>query len=328
MFTICTVGCGWMSSTGHGPSLKKYAEDREGVVLAACCDLDEEKAIAYEKAFGFQKHYTDYHQMIAECKPDVVSVIMPVSLTAKIAADIMELGCSVIMEKPPGQNMAETSMLIETAKRNGVSAKVSFNRRHFPIVTEMMKRIRESGETVESLTCQMYRYNRPDADFSTTIVHAIDAVKYIAQSEFVHADMTYTPMPELGEGVKDIFMTCRFASGAVATITAAPNTGAVIERFTVNTRTHSYFADLPVWGNQDTPGRLTCISCGNQIDVIDGRSLCDTDELFEQSGFYGSNAFYFDRLRAGQTIVDLDTAIDCVKLQDAVRDSLPFWDRN
>ncbi|MBE6650206.1 MAG: Gfo/Idh/MocA family oxidoreductase [Ruminococcaceae bacterium] len=327
MFTICTVGCGWMSSTGHGPSLKKYSDDREGVVLAGCCDLDEGRAIEYKEKFGFKKHYTDMKTMIAECKPDVVSVIMPVNLTAKVATEIMKLGCNVIMEKPPGKNIDETNALVATAREMGVSARVSFNRRYFPLITETMKRIKETGEKVDSVTCQMYRFNRPDADFSTTIVHVIDAVKYIVGSDFVSAKMEYTPMPELGEGVKDIFMTCRFENGSVAQIIAAPNSGSVTERFTVNTRNHTYFIDLPVCGNLDTPGKLVIQHEGKENEVVNGRSLIDTEEMFEMSGFYGANASYFDLLREGKKIIDLDTAIDCVKLQDAVRDNITEWHR-
>ncbi len=325
MFTICAVGGGSMATRGHGPSMKKYFEDHEGVVLAACCDLNEEKAIAYRDKFGFQKHYTDYRKMIEECKPDVVSVIMPVHITAQVATEIMKMGCNVIMEKPPGQNVDETNALIAVAKEMGVSAKVSFNRRYFPLMTEMMKRIRETGEKVDSITCQMYRFNRPDADFSTTIVHAIDAVKFIAGADFLSAHMEYTPMPELGEGVKDIFMTCRFENNAVAQIIAAPCSGSTTERFTVNTRNYTYFLNLPVWGNLDTPGQLVIQHQGKENEIICGSTLTDTDEMFEQSGFYHSNANYFDLLQEGKSIIDLDTAIDCVQLQDAVRDNVTDW---
>lgn len=36
-----------MSTLVHGPSFKKYAEEYKDVCLAACCDLDEEKAKEY-----------------------------------------------------------------------------------------------------------------------------------------------------------------------------------------------------------------------------------------------------------------------------------------
>ena len=54
-FKICTVGCGGMANGGHGPSFRKYAQEREGVVLAGCCDVDLQKAEDYRGKFGFQQ---------------------------------------------------------------------------------------------------------------------------------------------------------------------------------------------------------------------------------------------------------------------------------
>ena len=78
MFKICVIGCGTMSSTGHGPAFAKYKKDYQDVVLAGCCDLDIQKAQDYMQAYGFEACYTDYTKMIEEIRPDVVSVITPV----------------------------------------------------------------------------------------------------------------------------------------------------------------------------------------------------------------------------------------------------------
>ena len=43
-FKICAIGCGAMATTGHGPSFQRYAQEHPDVELAACCDLDAEKA--------------------------------------------------------------------------------------------------------------------------------------------------------------------------------------------------------------------------------------------------------------------------------------------
>ena len=64
MFKICTVGCGNMSTTGHGPSYAKYKKDYPDTCLAACCDLDEKRAKEYAEKFGFEKVYTNYIEMI------------------------------------------------------------------------------------------------------------------------------------------------------------------------------------------------------------------------------------------------------------------------
>ena len=60
MFKICSIGCGNMAVSGHGPSYAKYKKDYPDTLLAACCDLDEERAKAFCEKFGFEKYYTDY----------------------------------------------------------------------------------------------------------------------------------------------------------------------------------------------------------------------------------------------------------------------------
>ena len=55
MFKICTVGCGNMSTSGHGPSYAKYKKDYPDTCLAACCDLDESKAKEYAET-EFEKY--------------------------------------------------------------------------------------------------------------------------------------------------------------------------------------------------------------------------------------------------------------------------------
>ena len=54
----------------------------DSVELAACCDLDREKAEAFAKRYGFAKVYTDYNEMLANEKLDAVSVCVDDALDA------------------------------------------------------------------------------------------------------------------------------------------------------------------------------------------------------------------------------------------------------
>ena len=74
MFKICSIGCGGMAKSGHGPAFAKYKKDYKDVCLAACCDINEEAAKAFKENFGFEAYYTDYQKMLEEVKPDVVLV--------------------------------------------------------------------------------------------------------------------------------------------------------------------------------------------------------------------------------------------------------------
>lgn len=328
MFKICVIGCGGMSSCGHGPSFAKYKRDYDGVVLAGCCDLDIEKAQTYMKSFGFEKCYTDYAEMIDENKPDVVSIITPVDCTCEIAADVMKKGCNIILEKPPGRNKAEIEKLNAIAKEYGVNVRTSFNRRYTPLVLELIRRIGETGEKIINITYQMYRYQRYENDFSTTAIHAIDVVKHIAGSDYKTVSLSYDDHPELGDNVKNIFLNGIFENGTVFQISLVPTGGAFTERVSVNTVGNTFFVYLPMWHTIDVPGRLLHVTEADKCQEVLGRELSDSAELFEVSGFYNENRLYFEILRAGGPIVnDLETAIQSVELEECVRHSIPCYEK-
>ena len=317
-----------MAENGHGPAFKKYKEDHEGISLAACCDIDEGRARAFMEKFGFEKYYTDYKQMIEEIKPDAVSLISPVHLTAKIATDVMEMGCNIILEKPPGQNREEIEELMRVAKRTGVLVRVAFNRRYTPLIWALAEKLRESGERPTAITYQMYRYSRHEKDFSTTAIHAIDAVKYIAGADYENVRFRYDEHHELGEGVKNIFLDAKMGNGALVSIALVPTGGAVIERLTVNTLGHSYFVDIPVWNNMDVPGKLVSVSKINEIEAVTGDLLSDSTEMFELTGFYDENRRFFDDvLKNSSKRCDLESAIQSVEIEDCIRHSLPFYNK-
>ena len=328
MFKICVIGCGAMSQSGHGPSFAKYKKDYRDVVLSGCCDLDENKALAYKEEFGFEKHYTDYHAMLDEIHPDVVSIISPVDYTCPICVDVMKKGYSIILEKPPGKNREEIELMDKTAKENGVNVRTSFNRRYTPLIMELIRRVRATGEKIINITYQLYRYHRYDKDFSTTSIHAVDVVKYIAGSDYKSVDLSYDLHSELGENVKNVFMNGTFENGAHFQISLVPTGGAITERVTVNTVGHSFFVDLPMWENIDVPGKLLQVTENNKCQVVMGDELSDTTEMFEVSGFYDENRLYFEKLRErNERINDLQSAIQSVELEDCIRKSITHYEK-
>ena len=67
---VAIIGTGNISNA----HMEGYNSMPDTVELAACCDIDRDKAEAYAKRYGFPKVYTDYNEMLAEVKPDAVSV--------------------------------------------------------------------------------------------------------------------------------------------------------------------------------------------------------------------------------------------------------------
>ena len=324
MFSICVIGCGYMAREGHGPAYAKYAKEYPGVRLAGCCDLDPQKAEAFRKEFGFEKAFTDYRAMLEEMMPSVVCLLSPVSATCELAVDILKKGFSLLLEKPPGRNREEIGRINAAALEAGVSVRTAFNRRYTPLLLELKKRI--AGERIYNITYQMYRFNRRDADFSTTSIHAIDAVKNLAGSDYRNVSLSYQELPEHGENVANIYLNGEMENGVFAQLSLVPMGNAVVERVTVNTDQATYFAELPFWGNPDAPGRLRKIAANQTVEDISGAALVDCCEMYEESGFYEENRSFFEHLRAGEkTQNDLPSGIQGVEIADCIRKRITVY---
>lgn len=318
MFRICVVGCGAMALSGHGPAYAKYAAAYPETELAACCDLDPVKAEMFREKFGFRRAYTDYCVMLDEIRPDVVCLLSPVKYTCELAVEILKKGYAVLMEKPPGRNREEIERMIQEADVAGVSVRSAFNRRYTPLILQL-KRLME-GERILNITYQMYRKDRRDEDFSTTAIHAIDAVRHVAGSPYRYVDFLYQQVPGEADYVANIYMTGEMESGSVVQLSLVAMGGTIAERITVNTDKAAYFAELPFWSNPDSPGRLRRIVGNDVTDDISGDQLVDSCEMFEESGFYEENRGFFEYLRAGgETRCDLGDAIQSVEIADCIR---------
>jgi len=69
--------------------------------LVACADLVEENGRAFADTYGFDRVFTDYHQMLSEMKLDMVSVCTWMHLHEPMVLDACKAGVRAIhCEKP------------------------------------------------------------------------------------------------------------------------------------------------------------------------------------------------------------------------------------
>src|SRR3990172_1232315 len=67
------VGCGEHARANLCPAFSTL----DGVRLVACCDVDEARAKATARQFGFRRLYQDYERMLAEEDLTAVVVSLP-----------------------------------------------------------------------------------------------------------------------------------------------------------------------------------------------------------------------------------------------------------
>jgi myo-inositol 2-dehydrogenase/D-chiro-inositol 1-dehydrogenase len=302
------VGCGEHAWSSHGPAQARYVAAHPGVELVACADTDGERAARYAARFGFARSFADASAMLDLERPDAVALVVPETVTPTLASAILERGFPMLMEKPPGRTAVEVDALIAAADRGGrggrpVPHQVAFNRRFAPLVRETRRRLAAlpGAPPLQHLHYEMTRVDRRDPDFSVTAIHGIDAVRYLAASDFAEARFRYQEHSALGPGVANIFMDAVMASGATAHLAFCPNAGVVVERAKVHAAGHSLLLQVPMWNAFDSPGRLQHLERGVCVADLRGDAVSDGPAAWELGGFYAEYEAFLGDLAAGVT---------------------------
>lgn len=325
---ICHIGCGSHATAVHGPSLQKAARTYSEIMLAACCDKNVQAASLFRDRFGFQKHYADAEEMLAAERPDAVSLVVPVEASAELALRIIEKGIPLIMEKPPGRNREELLRLIEAADRYGPPNRVAFNRRYAPL-TRLLIDTLDAGTLrteMQCLTYDMYRVNRTDDDFSTTAIHAIDAVKHLAGSDYADIRFDYQEQRRYGPNVRNVYIDGSFRNGSRVHIRILPVTGVVVERAEVHAGKHTFALEYPMSAKDEAGGTLRHMNNGAIVGEWKGKDCGDGGNWFETFGFYFELVSFFKDLLAGATPSGgFESALQAVEIADCIRTLQPTY---
>jgi len=307
-----------MSTYAHGTSIARYAESRPDTVLAACCDLDEEKAKIYADKFGFATHYTNMDDMLDREKPDAVSLVVREVETCAVAVSVLSKGYATILEKPPGKTLEEIDAMIAAADKTGAPNRVALNRRYTPLVTKLREML---PTEIQHIRCDFTRVRRLDADFSLTAIHGIDTLRLVAGSDYKQVRFRYKHFPDLGPEVANVLMDCEMESGATAHLNFCPVSGVSTEQIVVHALDHSFELRFPVNKHWEQSGRLTHYEKDEPVVSITNQDLLGEDELWVYAGFYAEHESFYDALRAGETPSgDLRSARQSVAVMQALRE--------
>ncbi len=121
---------GFVGAGGHATvSLyPMFAHIREAE-LVAVCDLDEQKAQAAARRFGFQRWYTDVAEMLDAEELDGVCICGSPQMHVQVGMQCLEAGVPIFVEKPSAVSADEARKLAETADKRGLWGQVGFMKR-------------------------------------------------------------------------------------------------------------------------------------------------------------------------------------------------------
>jgi predicted dehydrogenase len=189
-YTAALIGCGRMGATiddevrdhpnsylwlPYSHAAGYMAVDRTNLI--AVSDVDGEKVERIKQRYNVPAGYTDYREMIARERPDIVSIATRPATHAELTVFAAEHGVrGIYCEKPLCCSMVEADAMVAACERHGVRFNYGTQRRYMPLY----RKIREMAHSgnLGNLECIIGHCGVGSAQWGHT--HTTDMLLYLA----------------------------------------------------------------------------------------------------------------------------------------------------
>jgi len=157
-------------------------EALENCRLTACADIVRENAERFAAEYAIEHVYEQYERMLAETRPDVVSVCVPPGLHADIVVGCAETGVpdAIHCEKPMAKTWGDCKEMVERCDANGVQLSFNHQKRFGGPIREA-KRLLDDGAIGE-----LERLEFSEEHLYDTGTHLFDVCSYMVDGAAVN----------------------------------------------------------------------------------------------------------------------------------------------
>jgi len=145
------VRVGFIGAGGRAQSHYTSLSEMDDVKIVSVCDLSEARLKYVGDKFEIEKRFTDYKEMLEKVELDAVYAILQPSYMDPIVRYCLEQGENVLVEKPAGISLAQTSEWAELAEKNKCKTMECCQRRFHPLAVEAKKTLEERGPILYSV---------------------------------------------------------------------------------------------------------------------------------------------------------------------------------
>ena len=186
-FRVGIIGCGRMASTiedevqglQRGGLILPYCHaggyvEVEETEMVAACDIAEDKLNAFTERWNVPRGYTDFHQLIDEEKPDILSITTRPEQHAEAMIYGAENGVKgMYAEKPLCCSLAEADAIKEAFQRNNVFLEFGPMRRNWAVYRQA-RQIADSGQLGAVKSALGFSGNSIGGHFLDTLLYLLD----------------------------------------------------------------------------------------------------------------------------------------------------------
>jgi len=184
--------------------------------LVGVADILAERAQKAAQQYGCEA-FPDYRNMIG--RVDAVSIAVPTGEHFRVAADFLEAGIDVLIEKPICATTAEADKLIALARKNKLILQVGFVERFNPAVMALEKLL------TRPLFIEVHRLHPffergTDVDVVLDLmIHDLDIILKLVRADI--RSLEAVGVPVLSEKIDIANVRMAFAGGCIANVTAS-----------------------------------------------------------------------------------------------------------
>ena len=186
-FRVGIIGCGRMANTiedevqgpRRGGLILPYCHaggyvEVEETEMVAACDIAEDKLNAFTERWNVPRGYTDFHQLIDEEKPDILSITTRPEQHAEAMIYGAENGVKgMYAEKPLCCSLAEADAIKEALQHNNVFLEFGPMRRNWAVYRQA-RQIAESGQLGAIKSALGFSGNSIGGHFLDTLLYLLD----------------------------------------------------------------------------------------------------------------------------------------------------------
>lgn len=233
------IGCGRIATNHMKAAINNNLE------IAAVCDVIPDKTEELLEKHGLRnessiKRYEDYKKMIAEIKPELISIATESGIHAEIALYCIEKGVNLIIEKPMAMSIEDADKIIRLSEEKGVKVSACHQNRFNIAVQQLRKAVEEGRFGKLSHGSIHVRWNRNESYYTQApwrgtwaqdggalmnqCIHGIDLLRWMMGDEIEEIyGATRQQFHDYIEAEDVGMAVVKFKNGAIGTIEGTTN---------------------------------------------------------------------------------------------------------